>query len=303
MGSRQRTLAIVGLAMLLGCRASRPAEHPSAASLLPSGIPLSAMEPGNGAVVPLPAHSHNDYWRPRPLLDAVELGFRSVEADVFPGDRDLLVAHFRLTCRADRTLEALYLHPLRERLERGGSVLGSSLRAHGGFLLLVDCKENGQRCLKLLERKLRPLRQWLTRREGGRVIPGELTVVVSGARPVQQLRALDPAYVFLDARPHELGRIGSDLAPLVSASWRSRFRWRGRGPMPGADARQLAADVRAARAGGQLLRYWALPHDEGLWRTLRNAGVSLLQADDIERLAEFLESEPDAPWNPNDARR
>lgn len=32
----------------------------------------------------LPAYSHNDYRNRRPLLDALELGFRGVEADVFP---------------------------------------------------------------------------------------------------------------------------------------------------------------------------------------------------------------------------
>ena len=28
-------------------------------------------------------HSHNDYTRERPLLDALELGFTSIEVDVF----------------------------------------------------------------------------------------------------------------------------------------------------------------------------------------------------------------------------
>jgi putative flavoprotein involved in K+ transport len=43
--------------------------------------------------VPLPnAHSHNDYLRPRPLLDALDQGFCGVEADVFLVDGDLLVA-------------------------------------------------------------------------------------------------------------------------------------------------------------------------------------------------------------------
>jgi hypothetical protein len=35
-------------------------------------------------VTPLPnAHAHNDYHHPRPLLDALDAGFCSVEADVF----------------------------------------------------------------------------------------------------------------------------------------------------------------------------------------------------------------------------
>ena len=38
------------------------------------------------------AHSHNDYWRKRPLLDALECGFCSVEADIFQVGDQLLVA-------------------------------------------------------------------------------------------------------------------------------------------------------------------------------------------------------------------
>ncbi|MCS6919603.1 MAG: hypothetical protein NZM28_07520, partial [Fimbriimonadales bacterium] len=39
------------------------------------------------------AHSHNDYWRKRPLQDALECGFCSVEADIFLVDGKLLVGH------------------------------------------------------------------------------------------------------------------------------------------------------------------------------------------------------------------
>ena len=63
---------------------------------------------------PLPnAHAHNDYWHKRPLFDAVDRGFTSVEADVFTIDGSLLVGHARDELRPDRTLESLYLAPLR----------------------------------------------------------------------------------------------------------------------------------------------------------------------------------------------
>src|SRR4051794_11488643 len=59
------------------------------------------------------AHAHNDYQHVRPLLDALHHGFGSVEADIYLVDGALLVAHDRDSVRADRTLEALYLAPLR----------------------------------------------------------------------------------------------------------------------------------------------------------------------------------------------
>ena len=41
----------------------------------------------------LPAYAHNDYRNARPLLDALELGFRGVEVDYFLVDTELRVGH------------------------------------------------------------------------------------------------------------------------------------------------------------------------------------------------------------------
>jgi len=61
------------------------------------------------------AHAHNDYEHARPLLDALDRGFCSVEADVWLVDGQLLVAHDRGKAKPGRTLQALYLDPLRAR--------------------------------------------------------------------------------------------------------------------------------------------------------------------------------------------
>src|SRR5204862_3959746 len=60
------------------------------------------------------AHAHNDYEHSRPLLDALDRGFCSIEADVWLVDGRLLVAHDRNAVKAERTLQTLYLDPLRE---------------------------------------------------------------------------------------------------------------------------------------------------------------------------------------------
>src|SRR5437764_15141577 len=53
------------------------------------------------------AHAHNDYEHIRPLWDALDRGFGSVEADIWLTGDLLLVAHDKKQVKPDRTLEAL----------------------------------------------------------------------------------------------------------------------------------------------------------------------------------------------------
>src|SRR5262249_42811320 len=89
-------------------------------------------------VVPLKhAHAHNDYEHKRPLFDALACGFCSVEADIFLRGNQLLVGHSPLDLRPERTLEKLYLDPLRERItaNRGRVYPGGPT-----VFLLIDVK-------------------------------------------------------------------------------------------------------------------------------------------------------------------
>ena len=62
-------------------------------------------------VTPLPnAHSHNDYQHERPLFEALENGFTSVEADVHLIEGELYVTHDHPeTLEESKTLQTLYL--------------------------------------------------------------------------------------------------------------------------------------------------------------------------------------------------
>lgn len=58
------------------------------------------------------AHAHNDYDHPRPLFDALDHRFGSVEADIFLVGDQLLIGHDASELDPARTLESLYLDPL-----------------------------------------------------------------------------------------------------------------------------------------------------------------------------------------------
>lgn len=242
------------------------------------------------AVIPLPqAHAHNDYEHERPLLDALDHGFCSVEADIFLVEGDLLVGHHRRDLTPERTLESLYLRPLAERVEANG---GRVYRGGPTMTLLIDIKTSATATWPVLHETLARYNNLFTRVEKGRLVEGAVTVVISGYRPFAELAETSPRYAGLDGR---LSNIDSDmpahLMPMISDHWFRHFKWNGEGPMPAEEREKLTDIVRRVHASGRRLRFWATPDNEPMWRALHAAGVDLINTDDLEGLSGFLRSQ------------
>ena len=101
------------------------------------------------AVIPLPAHSHNDYEQPRPLFSALQLRFASIEADVFLVGDTLLVGHEESELMPGRTLGNLYLEPLRLLAMRNAGQIYSETTEP--LILLVDVKTDAEATYKQLD--------------------------------------------------------------------------------------------------------------------------------------------------------
>jgi len=256
------------------------------------GIPNTEKAPNTTQPRPLiRAHAHNDYNHVRPLLDALNHGFCSVEADVFLVDGKLLVGHERTDLIAERTLEVLYLDPLLDRYrENGGQVF------EGGpvFTLLIDFKSDGEETYVALDRLLVNYQEMLTSVQQGRVEKKAVTVIISGDRAWETIAADSTRYAAVDGRLTDLssGR-PSHLMPLVSDSWELNFKWRGQGPMPDAERAKLRRIVREAHKKGRRVRFWATPDRPSpartaVWSELLAAGVDLIGTDDLAGLESFL---------------
>src|SRR5438128_9965118 len=113
-----------------------------AAGFQSTHLPASSSDEPVARVIPLKqAHAHNDYEHKRPLFDALDNGFCSVEADVFLEAGALLVGHARADLRPGRTLEKLYLDPLRERVKANA---GRVYKNGPAIWLLVDVKSEAK---------------------------------------------------------------------------------------------------------------------------------------------------------------
>jgi hypothetical protein len=235
------------------------------------------------------AHAHNDYLHLRPLLDALDNGFCSVEADIFLVDGKLLVAHSRVELRPDRTLQSLYLDPLRERVAANG---GRVYRDGPIFTLLIDIKASGGEAFAVLNRMLAEYPEVFSHFEEGQFHEQAVTVVVSGDRPQAAIAAAAPRYAAIDGRLSDLqSELPAHLMPLISDNWRSHFRWRGNGPMPMDERDKLQHIIQTAHAKKRRVRFWASPDNPAVWAELRDAGADLINTDDLPGLRKFLTAE------------
>ncbi|MDP9141971.1 MAG: phosphatidylinositol-specific phospholipase C/glycerophosphodiester phosphodiesterase family protein [Pseudomonadota bacterium] len=259
----------------------------------------STPPPGEDLAPPLAqAHAHNDYEHARPLLDALDEGFMSVEADVWvaPLGDSLYVSHNVLDIRADRELRALYLDPLLERFERYGAIYPGQQRP---FQLLVDFKTAADSTWAALEATLADYAPMLSVFDQGVVTPGAVEVVISGNRPTATLVAATRRLAFIDGRLSDFDAPPpSTLVPLISDNWSNQFSWRGEGAMSTEESTRLDEIMTMARAGGYRIRFWETPDEAGgartaLWTRLYDAGVDHLNSDDLAGLAAFLRERED----------
>jgi len=274
-------LVLLTLGLLVPTGAvSAAASRPSAGTAAPEANPLAQ------------AHAHNDYEHARPLQDALDHGFTSVEADVWLVGGELLVGHDATDLVPGRTLQSLYLDPLVQRVrEHGGAVYSGRDEP---LQLLVDIKNTGAATYTQLNEVLGQYRQILTQYAGPRVAERAVSVVVSGDRPRALMEAQKVRLASYDGRLTDLGSgAPASFVPLISSNWNSTFTWQGVGEMPADQRAALHRIVRTAHANGQRVRFWATADvpgaaREAVWSELVAADVDHINTDDLPGLRSFL---------------
>ena len=227
----------------------------------------------------LPAYAHNDYRNARPLRDALALGYRGVEADLFRTDTALLVGHDRKGLRAIRNFVSLYLEPLRTRLHECGYIPPDST----AFLLDVELKERDPEAFRILVDRLREYAELFQPSQAGGAPPVRVALVgwwpAAGARPPW------PSYLGVQVIVDDRSRVEGDTTgvpvTLVTIDYGRALHGSGRGAVL-ATARALAA------AAGVPLRVHHAPVNARVYHWLLSEGVTLIGTTDLARTSEVL---------------
>jgi len=233
------------------------------------------------------AHAHNDYEHERPLLDALDQGFVSFEADIHLIEGELYVYHDHPEqLDPERTLKNLYLDPLMERVRQNGGWIYPAYEKP--VQLLVDIKTEGESTYEVLARQLKKYRRMLYQSKGNQVTKGPVMIVLSGNRPMEIVRNAKKRLVALDGRPGDLGK-GYSVAvmPLISDHYRNQLQWTGEGIPPSDQLRSLKQLATAVHDEGKTLRLWASPENKAVWQFLLRGGVDYLNTDLLQQLHEF----------------
>ncbi|KAH8662470.1 PLC-like phosphodiesterase [Xylariales sp. PMI_506] len=263
-------------------------------------------------IVPKFFHSHNDYWRTVPFLSALSVGAISIEADVWLYNGTLHIGHEQSALTNTRTFESLYINPILEVLQRqnpNSTFLTTGPTRNGVYdtssgqtlYLFVDVKTDGPTTWPYVVEALGPLRDagYLTTYNGTTVTSGPVTVIGTGNTPLDQVQGVSPRDYFWDAPIPTLNstfsNITKEVSPIASTDFAVQFGDVVAESFNDTQLALLASQVKVAHAKGIMLRYWDQPGwpigtRNAIWRTLWNAGVDILNVDDLEGAANFWET-------------
>lgn len=234
------------------------------------------------------AHSHNDYEQTIPFWQAYDQQFGSIEADVHARNGKLYVAHDSASVRTNRTLEALYIEPIVQKVQdnKGKIYAGSDTPLQ----LLVDLKTPASQTLPLLVKALA-------------IYPavfgpgGPVRVVVSGNIPAPDQFSKYPDWLYFDGRP-EVGYTAAQLkhVGLISQDLTHYTRWNGKGLIVKAEREKIQAVIQQVHSQGKKVRFWATPDNINSWKTLMNLGVDYINTDHLASIGRFLGSRQSAEY-------
>jgi hypothetical protein len=235
----------------------------------------------------LHVHAHNDYLHEHPLFDAMDRGYCSVEADIHLVGTDLLVAQDAKSIQPGRTLQSLYLDPMRQRIHENG---GRLYRSGPPVVLLIDVKTPFDVTYPVLRNVLAGYADVLTSWKDGQKTQGAILAIVTGNRDQKTIAADNPRWCACDGGLADFqSDPPADVVPWISIRWTALFVWKAKAsPIPAFERQEIKDIVTIAHTQHRQVRFWGSPDNVAAWTELRADDVDLLNTDDLPGCQAFL---------------
>lgn len=229
-------------------------------------------------------HSHNDYAKVRPFVEAYEQRADFIEADVWFRNGKLVVSHEKPETlkQVPPTLDSMYIQPI-VRLFQQYKDKPSSDRDYT-FALVIDVKENPAEVLPKLITMLQEHLTCFNRSANAKAIQ----VVISGERPKINT-FLDYPLLQFDGRPSEVyDQETLQRVAMISDNFRSYSRWEGLGDIADEDRDKLKRVIKRAHSDNKPFRFWGIPDTLNGWKQLKKLGVDIINTDKVAEAVKEL---------------
>jgi glycerophosphoryl diester phosphodiesterase len=223
------------------------------------------------------AHSHNDYEQKQPFEAAYNLGFDSIEADLYLKDNEIFVAHDWNKILPERAFKNLYLNPLLAKITENN---GYPYSIKKPLTLMLDLKKEGRELMKVLFAQLSPYKKELK----------HVKIVLSGDMPPpEEFKNYDKIFYFDGRKELLYSKKEFKRVAFVSASFLDFGKfWMGKTQIPDETSQKIDLFVKEMHSKGKMVRLWATPNTILGYETLQKLKVDIIGTDDLELLSNFL---------------
>ncbi|GGD67052.1 hypothetical protein GCM10011514_33890 [Emticicia aquatilis] len=224
-------------------------------------------------------HSHNDYEQKEPFFAAYNLGFDSIEADLYLKDGELCVSHDQKDVSTERTLRKLYIEPLLAKIkENGGYPYPNKKPLH----LLLDLKKQGKEIMQVLDAQLKPYKKELR----------HVTISISGDMPKpEEFQNYDKMFSFDGRKSLIYSKQAFKRIYMVSASFTDFGKyWAGKEALSQEVADKISVFVNEMHAKNKKVRLWGTPNTVLGFATLKALRIDVIGTDDLPLLRNFMDS-------------
>jgi len=229
------------------------------------------------------AHAHNDYEHAHPFFTAYENRFGSVEVDIFLYNDSLLVGHTSADLALHRSLQALYLDPLKQEIEKHDGYPYSDTAL--GLQLLIDLKTEG---IATLDKLIRVLGYYPSLTQCHRV-----RIVITGNRPPEKLFTRYPAWISFDGELHlKYSTEALTRILMLSDDFTRYSHWNGQGSLMREDLFLLQTAIMQAHRSGKNVRFWNAPDSSDAWKEFMSLDVDYINTDHIPEMTAFMKAIP-----------